>query len=340
MKKIIAVCLLISSLLLSAVSCNGSVQGTDTLSKTYYNYFDTVSTVSSYAADREFDKRAEQVRQILEKYHILFDIYNSYDGVNNLKTVNDRAGEWVEVSEELIDFLDYAIDMHRLTEGEMNIAIGAVTSLWHNARKDGGYIPSVGDLKIASFHTDIECIEIDRESSKVRLADSLMRLDVGAVGKGYAAEMARRHLTEAGADSYVLNIGGNLCVIGEKPNGEGWRTGIKNPEVGIDPYYMKISLKNTSCVTSGNYERFYTVDGKRYHHIIDKDTLMPADYFISVTVLCSDSAKADSLSTALFCMPLSDGMALINSISDAEAMWVSVDGVISYTDGFGNTIIH
>ncbi len=298
----------------------------------YYDLFNTVSVVQSYLGDskEDFRTRCDTVYKTLSEYHRLFDIYHEYADINNLATVNRLAGrESVEVSPLLIDFLLYAKEMHALTGGRTNIAIGAVTSLWHEEREaalGGGTakLPKTELLAEAATHTSIDCIVIDKESSTVFLSDPDMSLDVGAIGKGYAVEMAKRQLEELGISSYVINVGGNICAIGTKPSGDGWRTSVRDPHGS--GYAASLVIKNTSCVTSGDYERYYTVGGVKYHHIIDPDTLYPAEYFSSVTVFTDDSALADVLSTALFCMTKEEGDALLSSVEDVDVLWITKDG--------------
>ena len=168
-----------------------------------------------------------------------------------------------------------------------------------------------------------------------------MSLDVGAVAKGYTAQKIAEYFTERNISGYVIDLGGNICAIGTKAGGDGWTTGIKNPLANVDtPYIAKIKISDISCVTSGDYERYYTVGGKRYHHIIDPDTLYPADYFSSVTILTRDSALADVLSTALFCMSESDGQSLLSNFSGVEVMWVYKNGRTSHTAGFEKLLIN
>ena len=313
--------------------------------RTYYSYFDTFTTVSSYARDKDSDFQAncEAVTALLSHYHKLFDIYNAYDGVNNLYTVNQMAGvSPVKVEKVLIDFLLYTKEIYTLTGGETNVAMGSVLSLWHDAREaalGGGAaaLPDEGTLTEASLHPSIDCLIIDEEKGTVYLSDSAMSLDVGAIGKGYAVEKAAALLAERGVTGYVLNVGGNLRAVGTKPEGDGWVTGVRDPRG--DGLLARLSLADASLVTSGNYERYYTVDGKHYHHIIDKDTLFPAKGFSSVTVYAADSALADALSTALFCMTYEEGARLLSSLSDAEALWVTEDGELLMTEGMRQKLL-
>ncbi len=317
---------------------------TENKGKSYFTYFDTVSYVYSYAGDsaEQFDERSAEVSDILGEYHRLFDIYHEYSGVNNLCTLNLNAGgEPIEVDEKLIDFLLYARELYQATDGEMNVMMGAVLRIWHDLRDAASDDPGAArlpteELSTAAEHTDFSLLEIDEDARTVRIADPAASIDVGALGKGYATEMAARALEAEGVSSYVLNVGGNIRIIGTKPDGTGWVTGVKDPR-NTSEFAIKLRLADTSCVTSGVYERYYTVDGVRYHHIIDKDTLFPAEYFSSLTVITKNSALADALSTALFCMPYDDGAALAEKLG-VDVLWIFPDGEMKYTPGIEKLI--
>lgn len=337
MKKVISLLLLLCLFCPLLLSCRND-------EAKIYDYFNTVCTLRSYNGDSkaDFEKNESQFVTLLEKYHKLFDIYFSYSGVNNIYTINENAGkEPVKVSRELIDFLIYSKEMYTLTGGKVNIAMGAVLKIWHDKRTEanspGGKasLPKESELHSAGEHTDINKLIIDEVNFTVYLSDPEMSLDVGAIAKGYAAQKIAEYFIERGISGYVIDLGGNISAIGKKANGDGWVTGIKNPIPNSESAYAaKIKIEDTSCVTSGDYERYYTVSGKRYHHIIDPDTLFPAAYFSSVTIIAKDSALADTLSTALFCMNEVDGRALIGNLTGVEVMWIYSDGRISYTDGF------
>ena len=312
-----------------------------------FSYFDTVTTVEGYAkSEDEFDKVVQDVFAALEEYHKLFDIYNSYEGINNLRKINklyDGEHKVVEVDRKIIDMLLYAKKMYNVTGGEMNIAMGSVLSIWHDYRSAAednygvGELPPMEELIEASKHTNIDDLIIDEEKSTVYIADPQMKLDVGAIAKGYAVEMVARMLEEKGITGYVINVGGNIRTLGVKGNGDKWLAGIEAPSEDFDePYLAYIGLAGETIVTSGSYQRYYIVDGKEYHHIIDRETLMPAEGFLSVSIICKNSADGDGLSTALFCMSLEDGMALIESLEGVEAHWVLEDGTRVKSSGFSN----
>ncbi len=325
---ILAVCLLLPG-------CNTQPKSTK-YTATYLTLFDTVTTVVGFAeSEAAFTAQAQWVHDELLVYHQLFDIYNDYEGINNLKTVNDNAGiAPVKVDEKIILLLKDCKRYYEFTGGKVNVAMGSVLQLWHEARNDGindpvnAYIPDVGALAEAAKHTDPSSMIIDEAASTVYLADPQMRLDVGAIAKGWAAEA----VAKAAPKGLLISVGGNVCATGPKDDqGTPWVVGIQNPDGG--DYLHTIYVSSGSVVTSGDYQRAYAVDGQLYHHIIDPDTLFPSAYWRSVSVVSGDSALADALSTALFLLPLEEGKQLLKQ-AGAEAMWVNAEGNIYYSENF------
>lgn len=300
----------------------------------FLDVFDTVTTLRGYEeSEQAFQQRAEQVHQALQEYHKLFDIYNDYPG--GLKQVNDNAGiSPVQVDRAVLDLLKDCRDYYELTQGRVNVAMGSVLYLWHEAREAGlndpehAALPEMEKLKEAAKHTSFDTVLLDEKAGTVYLSDPSQRLDVGAVAKGWTAQRVSQLLPEG----YMLNLGGNVCTRGVKPGGGKWNIAVQSPNAGEDNLCV-VSLAGQSLVTSGDYQRSYTVDGKRYHHIIDPDTLMPSEYWRSVTILCDDSGLADCLSTALFLLPLEEGKALAEQYN-VEVMWVDADMNITQTPGF------
>ena len=304
---------------------------------TFLTLFDTVTTIVGYAETEEaFTDTAQAFHDELLEYHQLYDIYNEYEGINNIKTINDHGWEHpIKVDQRIIDLLLFSKELYTQTEGRVNIAMGSVLRLWHDARETGiadpsrAALPDQAALEQAAAHTDIDSIQIDVEESTVFLSDPEVKLDVGAIAKGYAVEQVCRN-TPSGL---LISVGGNVCPTGPKPeSGQPWVVGIQDPE---DPeqYLHTIYVEDVSVVTSGDYQRYFTVDGVPYHHIIDPDTNYPAGYWRSVTILCRDSGVADALSTALFTLPQEEGQALLDAFQ-AEAMWARQDGTILYSPGF------
>jgi len=338
-------------LILPLSSCNHG-KSKEKFTKTYFDYFDTVTTVIGYAeSEEEFLKTAERIESLMAEYHKLYDIYHSssdsdyedeYSGVTNIKDINSIVNGQhpvCKVDRKIIDLLLYCKQVYQLTNGETNVAMGSVLKLWHDEREkastnpQNAALPDIEALRNAFMHVDISDVIIDEENSTVFLSDPEMSLDVGAVAKGYATEMIARELSKMGITGYALNVGGNVRTIGKKPGGSEWSIGIENPDP-FEPYLETVSVSDKAVVTSGSYHRYYTVDGKNYHHIIDKETLYPSAHFQLVSVITDNSALADALSTALFCMPLEDGKALVESLEGIEAFWLSNDGAKSFSSGF------
>ena len=308
-------------------------------SATFYDAFDTVITILGYAESQAaFDAAYEPAKEMFLRYHQIYDGYNAYPGVHNLYYVNENAGQGpVQAEPELIDLLLYMKELQPRLLGRVNVAMGAVLRCWHDHREAGVSVPDLDTLKALSAHCNFDDVLIDREAGTVAFADPLLRLDLGAVAKGYTTEIVASWLLTSGMPSYIINAGGNVRC-GNKPRDgrERWGVGIQNPEeamLGANTIKDVAYLTDTSVVTSGDYQRYYVVDGEYYHHIIDPDTLFPSRYMRQVTVVTQDSGYADALSTALFLLPYEEGRAFVDSLPDVEACWVLNDGTLVATDG-------
>ena len=299
-------------------------------------YFDTVSMLYDYSglSNEEFYSLCDEVNELLSVYNKLYDAYSEYSGTNNIMTVNNSAGKGkVKVDKKIVDLLEYSKEMYELTNGRINVAMGAVLKLWHECRygerEDGERIPPTDELLYAAQHVDINNLIIDKKNLTVELTDPEMSLDVGAIGKGYAVEMIARHLEARGYSSIVLDVGGNLRAIGSKPNGDGWSAGVRNPfDPNSQTYVYKTTVKNEALVTSGSYQRYYTVDGVHYHHIINNETLAPVNYYVSVSIKSPSSALCDALSTAIFNMPPDEAREFVKNTTELFVVLVFPDGEI------------
>lgn len=342
MKKSIVLILLILLLWVECLTLTGC-QKTEKFTDYSFDSFDTVTVITGFETSKEtFDNNCNQIKEKLNYYHKLYDIYTKYDGINNLCYLNEKK-ENIKVEKDITELLTFSKDMYNKTDGKVNIAMGSVLSLWHYSREDGinhpqnASLPDMKKLKNASKHTDINDLTIDSENNIISLKDNEMSLDVGAIAKGYSVQRVADWMEKEGMNGYILNVGGNVCTVGDRPDGNKWKVGIENPDSDNEeePYIAFLELKGGySLVTSGSYQRYYTVNGKQYHHIIDGETLMPANYFKSVSVLCADSGIADALSTALFCMDYKDGLKIIETTENTEAMWVLPNGTQKYSENF------
>ena len=340
MKRIAAILLIIAALF---APC-GCKKTDAKYQYAFFDIFDTVTELTIYAENET--AAADAARAAHERLiylNKLFDIYNEYNDAVSLMAVNASAANApVSVSEETMALLKFAKEAYTFTGGRVNAAMGGVLSIWHDYREAGladeanAQLPPMELLEKAAEHTDISSIVLDEANGTVFFTDSMVRLDVGAIAKGFAGQIVTDELNariDAGEISAALiSLGGNVCAAGTKPNGEAWQIAVQDPR-GSDNA-ATASIASGYVVTSGDYQRYYTVNGVRYNHIIDPDTLMSADKHASVTVISQDGALADALSTALFIMDSGEGRALIDSIDDAEALWIAKDGGITRTDGF------
>ena len=323
--------------------CTGCAAGEKKLEKysaSFYDAFDTVITILGYAESQEvFDAAYEPAKEMFLRYHQIYDGYNAYEGVHNLYYVNQNAGrEPTQAEPELIDLLLYMKELQPKLQGRVNVALGAVLRCWHEYRAEGVAVPDLETLQSLSQHCNFDDVIIDAEAGTVYFADPLLSLDVGAVAKGYTTEIVASWLLTSGMPSYIINAGGNVRC-GNKPldGRDRWGVGIQNPEdallLGANTTKDIAYLTDMSMVTSGDYQRYYVVDGVYYHHIIDPDTLFPSNFMRQVTVMTPDSGYADVLSTTLFLLPYAQGRAFVDSLPDVEAYWVLNDGTVEFTDG-------
>ncbi len=341
MKRLITVLLLISTLLCGCARVQELKQEQKQYTATFLTLFDTVTTVVGKAdSEEEFQARVQPFHDELEQYHRLFDIYHDYDGMVNLKTVNDTAAiSPVIVDPIILELLEDCKDYYTATNGKFNPAMGSVLRLWHKAREDGindpqnAYLPDASDLAEASQHMDPDNIILDKENSTVFFSDPELKLDVGGIAKGWAVQRVCGDIPYG----LLVSVGGNVYATGPK-DGEGtpWAVGIRDPS-SEDDYLHILNITKGSVVTSGSYQRAYAVDGKLYHHIVDPDTLYPNELWVSVSIVTEDSGLADVLSTTLFLLDRESGQALLDSY-DAEAMWVDTEGNKYYSSGFRELI--
>lgn len=330
---------------------------------TYMDVFETVLTLRIASTSRTAaDNAAAAVHARMLELHREFDIYHDWAGMNNLKTVNDHAGDGkpIPVSEDILKLLELGRIAYDFSGGQVNICMGSVLSLWHTARETET-LPDAAALERAARHTAPHALLTDTAAGTVCLTDPDARLDVGAIAKGYAAACAAdilRVRVESGELTGVLmELGGQVLALGTRPDGSAWTVGVRDPrpddgilrEPPVGASLATCAVKDMSVVTSGTDQRgFFTADGVRYHHLIDPQTLYPGTRYLSVTVFVPDyavcrfgsrtveaTAIADALSTALFLLPQEEGGELLSGVPGAYALWVTADGKIIKSDGWG-----
>ena len=344
MKKLAAGALL--ALLLVAL-CLPAGAVMNKYSTMYLDSFDTVITLIGYAESEEtFNEQADQVHEMFLYMHKLFDTYNSYEdeGIVSIFTLNERAAqEPVAVDPILFSLLTFCKANYALCHEQVNVAMGSVLSIWHEYREAGladpehAQLPPMEALEAASGHMNIDDLVLDEENMTVYFADPQLRLDVGAVAKGYATELISQMLLAGPMPSFIISAGGNVRTgISPQDGRKAWGVGIQDPDgsvFGLSDYVEVLYIHDISVVTSGDYQRYYEVYGQRYHHLIDPETLMPDTDFRSVSIITEDSGYADMLSTAAFLMPYEESRAFIESLDGVDAIWLFPDGSMQMTDG-------
>lgn len=315
--------LLFSSCILTC--CSGCGQ-TQPLSKTGF-YFDTVISVSLYdSADQTIldgcFSLAEDYENMLSKTREGSDIWK----------INHSGGSPVTVTRDTALLLSDAIRYARLTDGRSDPTIGAVSKLWNFSDASKKELPNDTALADALSHVDFRLLELD--NTTVTLHDPLAEIDLGFIAKGYIADRIKDYLLSQGIQSAIINLGGNVLTIGTKPDGTPFLVGVQKPFSDSGTTAMTLSVTDKSVVTSGIYERCFEKDGILYHHILDTKTGYPVrNNLLEVTILSESSVDGDALSTACFTLGLEEGMALIESLENTEAVFMTDDGVLHTTTG-------
>lgn len=338
MKKTISL-LLSLFVLLSLAACEKVPQS---YSKSFLDLFDTACSITAADSSQQaFDSHFQLVYSELKAYSQLYDIYDSYGSSVNLKYINENAAKApVKADKRIIDLLVWGKEAYEISGGRVNIAMGAVLSVWHEAREyasqnpDSAYLPDMDVLREKNKHTDINSLVIDEEESTVYFADPELQIDAGAIAKGFICEKISEFITENNIwSSALIDLGGNIKTVGYKDGGSApYTVGIENPNGGY------IAVVNAgggqSVVTSGDYQRYYTVGNTRYCHIISPETLMPAQGVQSASVVSSNSALADVLSTALFQMEPRQALDFLEDFNGCTAVIMDSEGRIYASEGF------
>lgn len=329
-----------------------------------------VTFVAYTENEAEFNQYQEILRDEILVLGQLFDKYNNYEGLNNLKTINDNAGiQPVEVDQVLIDLITFAKEYYTITQNTFDISMGAVLEVWHNYRDEGkllnssdpaeyGRVPSIEELQIAKECVSWDFIEINDENNTVYINNPCASLDVGGIAKGFAADIVVDKLIEAGLETAIINIGdSSIITIGTKPNGDEWGVGIAQPkknvliaDSSVDTLYFEGSIHIS---TSGDNQNYYIAEGDiTYHHLIDPSTLYPVVTSLhSVTIATSlSAASAEALSKAMFILPYDEALELLNKLKAEnpndviDAVWVyELDQAPSNTESIGSagfSVVH
>ncbi|QSW88398.1 FAD:protein FMN transferase [Flavobacterium endoglycinae] len=274
------------------------------------NSFTITVTASDHKTANEHIEAAVQEIKRIER---LLTTYNDQSQTNQ---VNTQAGiSAVKVDEEVFNLIERSIGISKITQGAFDISYGGIDkSLWNFDRSMKSLPDTQTALKMVHL-IDYRNILLDRENCSVFLKEKGMRIGFGGIGKGYAAEMAKKVLIKRGVQSGIINASGDLCAWGLQPDGRKWTIGVADPDAPSSVFsYMDIS--DRAVATSGNYEKYITINGKKYSHTIDPKTGLPVSGIKSVTIITTNAEFADAMATPIAVMGISAGLFLINQIPD------------------------
>lgn len=289
----------------------------------------TLVSLTAVAASKE---RAQvSIEAGFSEIKRLEQMLSTWIPASEVSQVNIAAGQDpVVVSGETFELVSRSLEMARLTEGGFNIAIGPAVEAWSVTERQR--IPSRGELQALKPLVDWSTIQIDRRARTIHLPQPGMRIDIGGIGKGYAADRAVDVMRQAGAQGGVAALSGDIKTFGDLPGMQGFPVGIRHPRLeGM--LIATIDLKNEAISTAGDYERYFEREGVRYHHILDPRTLEPARKCQSVTVIAIEGTVADGLDTGIFVLGPERGMALVEQLPDVEAVIIDDQGNMTVSSG-------
>lgn len=259
------------------------------------------------------DEAIHEIKRIEEK----LSTYKEYSETN---LINNNAGITpIEVSEETIALIERAIKISDLTQGAFDITYGGLDKKFWNFDKKMKELPNIEDAQKAVSLINYRNIEINKSDTTVFLKEKGMRIGFGGIGKGYAADAAKKVMISMGIQSGVVNASGDMTVWGLKPEGEKWSIGIALPNYQ-HAFFSKMEITNHSVATSGNYEKFVMIGGERYSHTIDPKTGMPIKGIKSITTICPFAEFADAIATPIMVMGIEKGLNLVNQINGLECI--------------------
>lgn len=340
--KIKRICILFTILILILSFITGCISNAEGQHEKSFFAMDTIMSFRVYgdrSAKKAMNKAIDRIKEI-EKH-----MSSTYEDSDVVK-INKAAGtEPVKVHDDTFYVIKKALEYGQLSDGALDITIRPIVELW-GITSDNPRVPSKEEIDEKLALVDYRKVVLDEENKTVFLEEKGMGIDLGAIAKGYAADEAVRILREAGVESALLNLGGNVITIGSNPDGRSWRIGIQDPrrdETG-EPHFAIVGVADATVVSSGDYERYieevYEKTGERYHHIFDPKTGYPADKgLMASTIISSSSIDADALSTILFIMGYEEGFKLIEKLDNVEAIAVTANKEVYTTEGLKNSLI-
>ncbi|QBD84656.1 FAD:protein FMN transferase [Clostridium tetani] len=323
MKKKSLIYLIIFSLIFMLVGCNKEEK---VITKENY-LLDTLIQLKAYGKNSE-----KATNEAMDAISDIDDIMSPTKPTSDVTKINNNAGkDFVKINENTLEVIKTSIKYSKLSKGNFDITVGPLVKLWgigtENAR-----VPSKEEIDTTLKLINYENVLIDEKNKSIKLKSPKEAIDLGGIAKGFAGDKAREILENKGIKSAYLNLGGNIVTIGNKTDGTPWNIGIQDPLSDRGEYFGIVRVSNKSVVSSGNYERFFIKDNKRYHHILNTKTGYPSESgILSSTIISDKSIDGDALSTITFILGLEKSMEIIENIDGVDAIFVTTDKKVHTT---------
>jgi FAD:protein FMN transferase len=310
-------------------SSNSGLQQSNTIVRRSFKAMATTITVAAYS------HQAEQAFKIVaEIFHDVDQRMSEWKPRSPIGTLNRVAGSGrVKLPDDLYQLVQRGVELGKMTEGAFDVSWAALWGVW-DFRAEKPRVPSAESIAEKVALIDYRKIVLDEKGKFVSLSQKGMKIGLGGIAKGYALDIARERLGKAGIKDFLISGGGQVCAGGQR-NGRNWRVGIRDPRGPRDDYLAKLDVSDRTVSTSGDYERFFLIDGIRYHHIIDPRTGYPSKGLRSVSVIAADATLADALSTAAMILGKEKSLKLAGSLPGVELIMVDREGKLSTTPGVG-----
>lgn len=328
MRKIVLLLLLSFGVALILMGCNNKNE--ESISKNEF-LLDTIVTIKLYDVPQSKESVIDESFALIRDLENLLSVHIETSDLYQLK---ENAGvRPVKVNEKTMEVLKKSMEYSVRTNGKFDITAGPLIDLW-KIDPPNGYVPTEEELNQAKSFIDYRKLILNEEEGTAYLEDKGMIANLGAIAKGFIADQVKILLLEKGIKSAIINLGGNVLLVGGRPDGQDFRIGVQDPDAARNTYLGVIPATDQSLVSSGDYERYFEQDGVRYHHILDPDTGFPSDTEVrQVSIVSPESVDGDALSTTLFLLGMDQGIALIESMEDVDAVFVTKDNKVVVTSG-------
>lgn len=330
---LIIICILI--ICMAFISDIISDNKSNTLRKTGF-YFDTIITITIYNGNEEL---LDNCFKMCEKYENLFSNTIDSSDISNINS-NSKKGMTTTVSDETLELINYGLKYSEISDGAFDITIGGLSSIWNFTDNASGITPSSKDIENAVSNIGYEQILIN--GNDILITNPNTTIDMGGIAKGYIADKLKEYLLQNNVKKGIINLGGNVLLIGSKPDKSNYNIGVQRPFGNDGDIIAVINDSDISIVTSGIYERYFYIDDTIYHHILDTKTGYPIENNLySVTIISDKSVDGDGLSTCAFALGFEKGMEFIENMENVEAVFIDNNEHITITSGLtmeGNVI--